>query len=53
LVHYFGVTSPWSTLIYATIVVAWASFVYLAWKLSKAPAFVPDELEAETADDAR
>jgi len=53
LVKYFGVTSPWSTLIYATIVVAWASFVYLAWKLSKAPTFFPAALEAETVDDAR
>lgn len=53
LVKYFGITSPWSTLIYAAIVVAWASFVYLAWKLSKAPTFVPDALEAETVDDAR
>jgi hypothetical protein len=59
LLKYFGITSPWSTLIYATIVVAWASFVYLAWKLSKAPAFVPAELEAEVteaeapADEAR
>jgi hypothetical protein len=40
-------------LIYATIVVAWASFVCLAWRLMKAPAFVPVELAPETADDAR
>jgi hypothetical protein len=53
LVHYFDVAWPWSTLIYATIVVAWASFGYLAWKLTKAPAFVPDALEAETVHDAR
>jgi uncharacterized membrane protein YfcA len=62
LVKYFGIGSPWSTLTYVTIVVAWASLVYLAWNLSKAPAFVPDELEAEvstadqpgeTVDDAR
>lgn len=63
LIKYFEVTSPWSTLIYAGIVVAWATFVYLAWKISKAPAFVPAPLEdavdddaarpAEPADDAR
>jgi uncharacterized protein len=50
LVKYFGITSPWSTLIYVGIVVAWAGFVFLAWKLSKAPAFVPAELEAEVAE---
>jgi len=54
LIKYFGVTSPVSTLIYATIVVAWASLVYLAWQMSKAPAFVPDELEdAVAADDVQ
>lgn len=50
LVKYFGITSPWSTLIYTGIVVARATFVYLAWKLSKAPAFVPEGLESEVAE---
>jgi uncharacterized membrane protein YfcA len=61
---YFEVTTPWSTLIYTTIVVAWAFFVYLAWRISKAPTYLPEELEAdvevdevqrpaEPADDAR
>ncbi|MET4429301.1 sulfite exporter TauE/SafE family protein [Mycolicibacterium sp. 624] len=64
LIKYFGIHSPVSTLIYATIVVAWASLLYVAWKVSKAPEFVPDELEVaveadevahptEAADDAR
>jgi hypothetical protein len=52
LVKYFDITSPWSTLIYAGIVIAWGTFVYLAWKISKAPTFVPAELENEVADDA-
>ena len=50
LVKYFGVGSPWSTLIYAGIVIAWGSFVLLAWRASRVPEFVPEELEAEVAD---
>lgn len=64
LIKYFGIHSPVSTLIYVTIVVAWASLLYVAWKVSKAPEFVPEELEVaveadevpqptEAADDAR
>lgn len=58
LVTYFGVESPWSTLIYGGTVVAWAAFVYLAWRLSKAPRFVPGEFEdvarpTATVDDPR
>lgn len=49
LVHYFGVGSPWSTLVYATIVVAWAAFVFVAWRTSRAPAFMPSEIPAEVA----
>ena len=49
LVKYFGIGSPWSTLVYAAIVVAWAAFVVLAWKSSRAPEFVPQELEDEVA----
>ena len=51
LVHYFGVRSPWSTLVYATIVVAWAAFVFVAWRTSRAPAFVPSEIPAEVASE--
>ncbi len=49
VVKYFGVGSPWSALIDAGIVIAWASFVLLAWRASRAPEFVPEELEAEVA----
>jgi len=51
LVKYFEITSPWSTVIYATIVVAWAALVFYAWKSSKAPEYVPEELEAEVSTD--
>jgi len=47
LVKYFEITSPWSTVIYTAIVVAWAGLVFYAWRSSKAPEFVPEELEAE------
>lgn len=49
LVHYFGIGSPWSTFIYSVIVVAWAAFLVLAWRIMRAPAYVPQELEAEVA----
>jgi uncharacterized protein len=49
LVKYFDVTSPWSTIIYLTIVAAWAGLVFYAWKSSKAPEFVPEDLEADVA----
>ena len=52
LVKYFGITGAWSTVIYATIVVAWAGLVFYAWRSSKAPEFVPAELEAEVETDA-
>ena len=37
LVKYFGIASPWSTLIYGVIVVAWASLVLLAWRTRRRP----------------
>ncbi|BBZ60318.1 sulfite exporter TauE/SafE family protein [Mycolicibacterium monacense] len=49
LVHYFGIEWPWSTLIYSVIAVAWAVFLVLAWRIMRAPAYVPQELEAEVA----
>jgi len=52
LVKYFGITGAWSTVIYATIIVAWAGLVFYAWRSSKAPEFVPAELEAEVETDA-
>ena len=42
LVHYFQIDAPWSTLTYATIVAAWAAFVFIAWRTSRAPKYVPD-----------
>ncbi|MDY6998915.1 MAG: sulfite exporter TauE/SafE family protein [Actinomycetota bacterium] len=42
LVHFFGIHWPWSSVIYATIVVAWASLVIYAWRVSRAPKFAPD-----------
>jgi hypothetical protein len=57
LVKYFDVGSPWSTLIYTGIVVAWASFLYIAWKSTRAPKHVPDSLapavESATVDQVR
>lgn len=47
LVHYFGIGWPWSTGIYSAIVVAWAALLVVAWRMSRVPRFVPDELEAE------
>lgn len=59
LVHFFGIHWPWSTALYALIIVAWGSLVVYAWRTSRAPQFA-DELEpaapvAEVAsdDDAR
>ncbi|MDF2827393.1 MAG: hypothetical protein K0R01_676 [Mycobacterium sp.] len=62
LVDYFVVTAPWSTVIYGAIVLAWAFFVVLAARITKAPAYVPPGLGAadgeaprpvHVADDAR
>lgn len=51
LVSHFGVVGPWSTSIYAVIVVAWAVFVGLAWRTAKAPAAVaPASEELEPAE---
>jgi uncharacterized protein len=41
LVHFFGVQWPWSTGIYALIVVAWAALVFHAWRVSRAPQQAP------------
>jgi uncharacterized protein len=50
LVHYFGIEWPWSTGIYTAIVVVWASLVLYAWRVSRAPAYVPDEIEVEVPE---
>ncbi len=49
LVHYFGITGPWSAAIYAAIVAVWASLVLYAWRVSRAPEFIPEELEADVS----
>ena len=49
LVDYFGIEWPWSAGIYSAIVVAWAVLVTYAWRVSRAPQYVPDEVEAEAA----
>ena len=41
LVHYFGIHWPWSTGVYTLIVVAWASLVFYAWRVSRAPKTAP------------
>ncbi|ULE32525.1 sulfite exporter TauE/SafE family protein [Mycobacterium sp. IDR2000157661] len=48
LVHYFGIEWPWSTALYSSIVIAWASLVLLAWRNSRAPKSVPvtDDVES-------
>ncbi|OBF25088.1 sulfite exporter TauE/SafE family protein [Mycobacterium sp. ACS4331] len=50
LVKYFGIAGPWSTGIYATIVVVWAGLLFYAWRAMHAPAYVPDELEASVGE---
>jgi uncharacterized protein len=52
LVTYFGITVPWSSVLYTTIVVVWVGLVVYAWRASRAPAFVPDELEVEAEESA-
>jgi uncharacterized membrane protein YfcA len=41
LVHFFDIQWPWSTAIYSLIVVAWASLVVYAWRVSRAPRTAP------------
>jgi uncharacterized membrane protein YfcA len=50
LIDYFGVTSPWSTVIYGAILLAWAFFVVLAARITKAPAYVPAGLDAASGE---
>ena len=45
LVTYFAIGTPWSTIIYGSIVVLWASFLYVAWRTSRAPRYVPGVLD--------
>lgn len=47
LVNHFDIQWPWSTGIYTAIVIAWVSLVVYAWRVSRAPAFAPDDQPAE------
>ena len=51
LIKYFGIDAPWSTGIYAVIVVAWAALVFYAWRTSKRPAEAA-EVDADVAVEA-
>ena len=51
LVHFLGIHWPWSTGIYAVIVVAWISLVIYAWRNSRAPRFA-DPAEATATVEA-
>lgn len=42
LIAYFGIHSPWSTTIYASIVAVWAALVVVAWRTSRRPQQVTD-----------
>ncbi len=42
LVHFFGIDWPWSSVIYGVIVVVWASLVFYAWRVSRAPRYAPE-----------
>lgn len=50
LVHYFGVHWPWSTGIYAAIVVAWATLLVRAWQTSRSPRDVADSVVATVGE---
>lgn len=52
LVQHFGIDAPFSTLIYVAIVVAWAALLVVAWRTSRAPQFLPDEVETAVAGSA-
>jgi uncharacterized membrane protein YfcA len=48
LVKYFGVQGAASAAIYATIVVVWAGLLIYVWRTSKAPEYLPEQLDPET-----
>jgi uncharacterized membrane protein YfcA len=50
LIDYFGIVGASSTTIYGVILVAWPSLAMYAWRASRAPKYVPDELEPEVPD---
>ncbi|WKG01084.1 sulfite exporter TauE/SafE family protein [Mycolicibacterium sp. HK-90] len=51
LLKYFGIHGAASTVIYVTIIVAWAGLVLYAWRASRAPEYLPETLDAEESAD--
>lgn len=49
LVTFFGVTWPWSSALYALIVMVWAALMLHAWRLSRLPQPAEEEQPAEPA----
>ncbi|EHI11123.1 sulfite exporter TauE/SafE family protein [Mycolicibacterium thermoresistibile] len=49
LVTFFGVTWPWSSALYALIVMVWAALMLHAWRLSRLPQPAAEEQPAEPA----
>ncbi|MDF3342105.1 sulfite exporter TauE/SafE family protein [Mycolicibacterium septicum] len=47
LLTYFGIHGAASAVIYTTIAVAWAGLVLYAWGASRAPEYLPEEVDAE------
>ncbi|WP_099024714.1 sulfite exporter TauE/SafE family protein [Mycolicibacterium palauense] len=52
LVHFFGITWPWSSVLYGVIVVVWLSLVAYAWRASRAPQFAPGAPLGEASGDS-
>ena len=50
LLKYFHITGSAATAVYVTILVAWVGLIAYAWRASRAPAFVPEELETLDSD---
>ncbi|MCV7193836.1 sulfite exporter TauE/SafE family protein [Mycolicibacterium brumae] len=51
LIKYFGITGAATTAVYLAILVSWAALIVYTWRSSRAPAYVPDALADEVAQD--
>ncbi|MDH6199324.1 putative membrane protein YfcA [Mycobacterium frederiksbergense] len=49
LLTYFGIHGAAATGVYIVIVVAWAGLVGYAWRTSRAPEYLPEELDGQAA----
>lgn len=49
LIKYFGITGAATTIVYLAILVSWAALIVYTWRSSRAPAYVPDALADEVA----